>query len=430
MMAMSDEHVTQRCRVIIPNDLAGALALLRLHITSCPIEQQEFKEDDYEGAYISECLYYDPELIKTQVFERRQSADELTIFVSDLRLKSPALFYDKVGGFCCIDIRDFPVETKEISIAKWMAVCLLEFLRPGAAYLRFFDRYLDDSKKAISEITSQDQEILQGIENRSPVSYHIFITHGIRTYCFWADHARYIFKREFGFESTVARYGLVDLLTFLVKKTIRDKLAIDLLVTLRRIKRQDPESKLAVVIHSYGTMLTYRALELADRLGIPLEIEAVVLNGSILPQDCDWFKFLDREKNDRSVNVKRVLNVCGNEDIWPVVASKVVQGAGPSGAFFFSVDSREIENLRIPECGHSDMLSEKQVRELWAPFITGAGIRVEGEPIPPSRRQLMIDFYFWPLVVLSLSVVSVTGWFAIFALTYLWDIFYPLLQYQ
>lgn len=429
-MVMSDEHVTRRCRVIIPNDFVGALALLRLHITSCPIDQQEFNEDDYADAYISEFLYYDPELIKKQWLETRQSEGELTILVSDLRLKSPALFYDKVREFCYIDIRDFPAEMREISIAKWMAVCLLEFLRTGTAYQHFFDRYLGDSRTAISEITQQDQEILQRIENRSPVSYHVFITHGIRTYCFWADHARYIFKREFGFESTVARYGLVDLLTFLVKKTIRDKLAIDLLVTLRRVKRQDPESKLAVVIHSYGTMLTYRALELADRLGIPLEIEAVVLNGSILPQDCDWFKFLDREKNDRSVNVKRVLNVCGDEDIWPVVASKVVQGAGPSGAFFFSVDSREIENLRLPECGHSDMLSEKQVRELWAPFITGAGIKVEGGPIPASRWQLVIDFYFWPLIVLLLSVVSVAGWFAIFVLNYLWDIFYPLLQYQ
>ena len=45
----------------------------RFEKTSCPIDQQEFNEDDYADAYISEFLYYDPELIKKQWLETRQS---------------------------------------------------------------------------------------------------------------------------------------------------------------------------------------------------------------------------------------------------------------------------------------------------------------------------------------------------------------------
>ena len=165
-----------------PERLSGTDAdSKRLHITSCPIDQQEFNEDDYADAYISEFLYYDPELIKKQWLETRQSEGELTILVSDLRLKSPALFYDKVREFCYIDIRDFPAEMREISIAKWMAVCLLEFLRTGTAYQHFFDRYLGDSRTAISEITQQDQEILQRIENRG--------THRISTWRNWSGRS-------------------------------------------------------------------------------------------------------------------------------------------------------------------------------------------------------------------------------------------------
>jgi hypothetical protein len=269
-------------------------------------------------------------------------------------------------------------------------------------------KFFQDFSDGYSELDSDTKKIFATISRNELLDFHVLITHGIRTHCSWAETSQKELKSSFGISSTVIRYGFINLLKFILSKSVQTKLGHDLLVKLIHIEEQNNGISLGIITHSYSSLLIGKALELADQLKINIEIEAIIMNGSILPQNFDWSRFVNKEKKT-GVRVKRILNICGDQDIWPVFASHFAPEAGSSGAFFFSENSSQILNLRFKDCGHSGMLLREFARDYWGKFITDDNFSPENEVSSPSCLVKRFDYIlsnFLPLIFAAAVLLS------------------------
>lgn len=391
--------------IALPTDMHGAVRIFAAHIGSADIEIIGLDTKIYSSCFDENTLSYKLSSIKEAVRSQCKRKNALTVVVTDLLVDGAGTSYDNSDRFGFISTIGLKKDERDRIVATLLALCFLECYRSEAEYCGLLKCYLSKPDETIQTLKPSDQDILSGIKNARLLNSHVFITHGIRTYGYWADQARRVFRDEYGFESTVVRYGLIKVLTFLFSKTIRDKLAVEILVNVQRIKRFQPDVRLSIVVHSYSSILIFKALEIAGRLGINLEIDALVINASILRTDVDWFKFIDASGGNKAIRIHRILNICGDSDIWPIIASKLVPDAGPSGVFFFSVDSREIQNIRLENCQHSGMLTPKHFKDLWAPFILGGNVASSNKCIPASPIIEKLDFYFWPIFLSILTTI-------------------------
>jgi pimeloyl-ACP methyl ester carboxylesterase len=130
---------------------------------------------------------------------------------------------------------------------------------------------------------------------------------------------------------------------------------------LRDIRSQEPNSKIVVIAHSFGTYIISKILENSP----DITIEKIILCGCIVKTDFAW------DKHAPKIEKKRILNDVGTKDIFPVLAAISTRGYGISGRLGFQ-SNRVFD--RYFDYGHSDCFTPKHINEYWKPFITNGVI--------------------------------------------------------
>jgi tetratricopeptide (TPR) repeat protein len=229
----------------------------------------------------------------------------------------------------------------------------------------------------------------------SPAPRHVVVLlHGIRTQAPWAEMVANILAQQCGVEVIPLRYGYFDLVRFLSPLLTRRRPVTRILRELRDVQRLYPQSPISVIAHSFGTYALGQALAETD-----IRLERLVLCGSIIPQEFRW------DRHAAQINA-RVLNDCGTHDIWPVLASAVTWGYGPTGTFGFG--TARVRD-RFHKFTHSAYFNVSFVTEYWVPYIRDGTIHgTEWErqrPTPPWWQSLLTVVPLrWVIVLLLLAL--------------------------
>ncbi len=230
----------------------------------------------------------------------------------------------------------------------------------------------------------------------------VVLVHGIRTQAPWAEMVKHALEDEPTVQKVIpVRYGYFNMFRFLTPGFTRQGPVRQLARELRDIRKQYPEARLTVIAHSFGTYATAQVLDNET----DIEIDRLILCGSIIPQDFRWDKVADRVKSE-------ILNDCGTRDIWPVMAKFMTWGFGPSGTFGFG-KSRVRD--RFHNFAHSDFFNRDFVETYWSPYIAAGEIKPSdwelNRPTPPWWQSLM-GIVKLP-VLLVLLLLATVGWRAL-----------------
>ncbi len=255
------------------------------------------------------------------------------------------------------------------------------------------------------EIPEDHQLILGRIEyNKIPEPVHAVLTHGIRTHATWAEEAHdVLLKKNIG--SSIFRYGFFDIINFAINFRARRNLSEELLNRINSAQQKNPKKKLSIIAHSFGSIVLAKALDLAEKVNNRIEIDAVILNGSILPIKYKWKNFTQPEKN-HGVTIKRVLNVCGDGDSLPVIASHTILGAGSSGAFFLNDNhAYNLINIRLKDTNHSDMLSIGHAEDIWCRYMLNSEFEPQSTATNPTKLVTSLHYVLLVLKYLVLFII-------------------------
>jgi pimeloyl-ACP methyl ester carboxylesterase len=186
----------------------------------------------------------------------------------------------------------------------------------------------------------------------------VVLIHGIRTTAEWAELVRGLLERLPGVSVVPIGYGYFDVLRFLLPGPTRRTPVERVRRELTAVRSAHPEAFITVIAHSFGTYIISRILadEAHPRLG------RLVLCGSIIPQHFRW------DLCSHRVDHKPILNECGTQDIWPILAGRVTWGYGPSGTFGFR--SGSVVD-RFHEVSHSGFFRKEFIESYWSPIIGG-----------------------------------------------------------
>lgn len=187
----------------------------------------------------------------------------------------------------------------------------------------------------------------------------VLVQHGIQTYAGWAEPVAQCLE-EYGFVTKVYRYGFFPIYRLLMNRYFGISVKDKFYKKYESAKKANPNAEISVIAHSYGTMLVAQVLN--ERPDVVLD-KLILVNG-IVPRDYDW------DRHIRAGRVRGVLNECGDKDIAPVVAEKVIPGAGASGVLFFEDSDSIIINTRYKNCGHSKLLSTEHCKTVWKEFLS------------------------------------------------------------
>lgn len=193
----------------------------------------------------------------------------------------------------------------------------------------------------------------------------VVLLHGIRTAAQWQDRLAHLLRVEHQLIAHPLKFGVFVLPRFLVPAWRRKALEL-----VRRhfddIREIHPGARVAVVAHSFGTYLFAQIL-----LRCEVNLDRVLLCGSIVKQDYDWGRALAK---NRIVNI---VNDVGTKDWLPVLAHATAYDCGPSGYLGFGspwvVD-------RFHALPHSGFFEEPtHIPRYWIPFL------VEGIVVPSDH---------------------------------------------
>ncbi len=227
----------------------------------------------------------------------------------------------------------------------------------------------------------------------------VVLVHGIRTQAPWAEMVMHALSDEPTIQKVIpVRYGYFNMFRFLTPVLTRRGPIRLLARELRDIRKQFPDARLTIIAHSFGTYATAQVLDDAT----DIEIDRLILCGSIIPQDFRWDKVADQVRHE-------ILNDCGTRDIWPVMAKFMTWGFGPSGTFGFG-KSRVRD--RFHNFQHSDFFDRAFVERFWVPYLVDGTIAHSDweleRPTPPWWQSLL-SILKLP-VLLLLFAAGMAGW--------------------
>ena len=161
-------------------------------------------------------------------------------------------------------------------------------------------------------------------------------------------------------EVILIRYGYFDAFRFWFPFWTRNKpierVYEQIRVALQKYRRSHPDAKLSIIAHSFGTYIIGEIL----KRGFDLQIDRLLLCGSVLPQGFLWHQYQGRFDDDK------VVNECGKADIWPVLAQSASWGYGASGTHGFGA---VLVKDRFHAGGHGQYFKPEFVEKYWEPFI-------------------------------------------------------------
>ena len=188
----------------------------------------------------------------------------------------------------------------------------------------------------------------------------VLLIHGIRTEADWGPMVRSKLEVPGQIEVIPIRYGYFDAFRFWFPFWTRNKpverVYEQIRVALQKYRRSHPDAKLSIIAHSFGTYIIGEIL----KRGFDLQIDRLLLCGSVLPQDFPWHQYQGRFDDDK------VVNECGKSDIWPVLAQSASWGYGASGTHGFGA---VLVKDRFHAGGHGQYFDPGFVEKYWKPFI-------------------------------------------------------------
>ncbi len=210
------------------------------------------------------------------------------------------------------------------------------------------------------------------------IDHVVVVVHGIRDRAPWVQMIDKTIGGN-GIKVVGVRYGRFSALKFLAPIDFSSYPISLVDRTFRQVRKQHPNAKISVIAHSFGTHLVARLLQRDDTL----KLWRVIVCGSVLEQDFNWGRIEHQIVGMDSTpgQMYKVVNDCGNADIWPVLGASAGWRFGNAGTDAFG--STYVYD-RFHQGGHSLFLEPGFVCRFWEPFIRN-GVIVPGEAISGEK---------------------------------------------
>jgi hypothetical protein len=181
----------------------------------------------------------------------------------------------------------------------------------------------------------------------------VIMIHGIRTRALWQGEVKQKLEAS-GLVAIPTNYNKFDAFRFLLPFTWSKSGTIRKVEDeIRSVQKKFPEGTIAILAHSFGTYIAGKLLGSADN-----RFFRIAFCGSVVPIEFDFAPVDER--------FSHILNEVGCRDIWPVVASKIGWGYGPTGSFGFNRGSF-VRDRKHADYGHSSFLNGTFCEEFWVP---------------------------------------------------------------
>ena len=206
------------------------------------------------------------------------------------------------------------------------------------------------------------QQSVIGIKSHDIVVYSV---HGIQTFGGWQSklgEALKSYTKSQIVEHIPYKYHHFPITHFL-RSGKREYEVANLAKEINLLANRHPEAKICLVGHSFGTYLIAESLK---ALNTRLNIDKVILCGSVLNSNYDWSPSIQKH------NIKNIINECASND-WALVFSHFfAKGLGMAGVESFKPHSGVVTN-RYLKGGHSCFFNEITINE-WCGYIHGVPI--------------------------------------------------------
>lgn len=225
-------------------------------------------------------------------------------------------------------------------------------------YRRFLEDYLSAIGKPKTEDGKQGNSVAQEnkpVQENESVRHIVLLIHGIRSQGDWQGRVKYKLEASGAVEVRPVRYGYFKIFEFLSPFLTRSRPMNRVKKQFEIIKEKYPDAEVSVIAQSFGSYIIGNLL----KKDADIKIKRLILFGSVLPREYEWA--------DVSKQVGEIVNECGKQDIWPVLAKATSWGYGASGTHGFG---HVLVKDRFHKARHGDYIEEEGfVEGYWQKFI-------------------------------------------------------------
>lgn len=242
----------------------------------------------------------------------------------------------------------------------------------------------------------------------------IILVHGIRTFGGWQDRLNVLIKaKDATADIHIYKYKFLTATGFLIPP-VRDRIVVRFREYLLENSETWKDARIDIVAHSFGTYIVAKAI--SSLPADSLSFGTIILSGSVLQVTFPWNDIIGRGQ------VRRVINDCGTQDIWPLISQIFGWRLGIAGRYgFVGVTGPDVGLInRFFPVGHSgffiasgDFESDNSFMEhLWVPFLTSEKIPTGAFLVHPKARWFAGFEYAAEPVKLMLLVLLCFGAYA------------------
>ncbi|WP_158768223.1 hypothetical protein [Paraglaciecola sp. L1A13] len=176
---------------------------------------------------------------------------------------------------------------------------------------------------------------------------------------------------------------------------------------IKLLANRSPDTRICLVGHSFGTYIIAESLKSLD---VRINVESIVLSGSVLRSDYDWSEIISRH------NIKTIINDCASNDLALVASHFFARGLGKAGIEGFSPHGGIVQN-RYFNGGHSQFCNNKTLKE-WCCLIHGEEINIVDERKDAGLYDSFISWFTktsrrWIYTIFFLIFMSILCFFII-----------------
>lgn len=268
-------------------------------------------------------------------------------------------------------------------------------------YERGSQDWIQELKIEIKKETLKNQVKIDKIDSKIV----ILSIHGIQTFGQWQNKLNKTLENHKEFNSSVHilyKYHYFPITHFLRnnKRAFEvDKVCRDIVQTTERF----PDAKFCIVGHSFGTYLIAESLA---KIHHRINVERIILAGSVLKSDYDWFPII------RKHNIKKIINECSTRDIPLLFSHFFAKGLGMAGIEGFPPHAGVIMN-RYTTGGHSCFFNKENL-QAWTNFIYGADIEFKDNRSDAGISDMILSiftksrrrWFFLGLILIFLAITA------------------------
>ncbi|HMJ07103.1 MAG TPA: alpha/beta hydrolase [Chthoniobacterales bacterium] len=266
---------------------------------------------------------------------------------------------------------------------------------------------MSESQKAVEKDRSLSPAEAPAAASAKKIDHFVVLIHGIRTHAAWAEMVVAVLEDRGAedrdtVEAIPLRYHFFDAFRFLSPFLTRKGPVERIVQELRDLRDAHPDAKISVIAHSFGTYIVQKALEERN-----IRLHRVIFCGSVVREGFRRADYKGQLGDDE------ILNDCGTNDVWPVLARSVTWGYGSTGTFGFGTFG---VHDRFNKFGHGDYFNKAYVEKFWRPFIYDGEIRpTEWETVrknPPWWLSALswIPLKYFLLAGIIALILGFFGW--------------------